>query len=213
MIDGGAVAFLAPIAANHGMSVSRESNFALAHGATLGETIKSTYDDVFVSARGAPRLALQEAGKPQRDDGNIMYGGGANRILIGDPALAPFKKSPNPDEIVEITKKPDGSLDVVLSWKEGFHPWAWDMFGSDRQRDWGIARRIPLDDLVPAGRSVRISATVRAEDDAGDTLPYFLVYAAPETFHGRRFLHLRANGPRKAIERKAVKAVFSVTME
>ena len=31
------------------MSVSREINFGLTHGASLGEVLKSTYDDVYLA--------------------------------------------------------------------------------------------------------------------------------------------------------------------
>ena len=63
MIDAGATAFIVPIADNHGMSVSREVNFGLTHGASLGEVLKSTYDDVYLATRGKLKLGIQVHGQ------------------------------------------------------------------------------------------------------------------------------------------------------
>ena len=118
LLDGGAAALLAPIAANHGMSVSMEAQFALRWGASLGEILKSTYDDVFMAANGALTLGIAEEGRPHGRDGYIMQGGGSNRILIGDPALRPFSRAPIPNESVEVEKRGDG-FRIIVDRKEG----------------------------------------------------------------------------------------------
>jgi len=211
LLDAGAAAFLCPIAANHGMSVSREVDFALENGATLGETIKSTWDDVWLAAGGAPALGLQVAGEPERADGQVMQGGGANRILVGDPSLAPFPATPHPLEQVTV-KRTERGFDVEVTWKKGFHSRGWDMYGTDRARDWCIRARVPLDDLVKAGRG-RVSATVEVADAEGQPRPHVLTRCEPEAFAGRRWLHLQANAPREGLMGEFRRAVFHVTVE
>jgi TolA-binding protein len=213
IIDAGAVAFLAPIAANHGFSTLCEQNFALTHGATLGETIKSTYDDVFLASRGKLHLDIQVEGEKHRDGEQVMQGGGANRILIGDPALAPFNATPHPTEKVEIRNRTDRGFSVIVTWDAGFHAGAWDIYGSDRQHDHRIGVRIPFDDLAREGQKTTISATVKAQDKESTELPFVMKHAEPEVHHGRRYLHLQANAARKSVERKFVQATFSVTVE
>jgi len=210
LLDAGAAAFLCPIAANHGMSVSREVDFALENGATLGETIKSTWDDVFLAAGGAPELALQVAGEPTRRDGQVMQGGGANRILIGDPSLAPFAATPHPLERVEVKRTKQG-FDVEVTWKKGFHSRGWDMYGTDRTRDWCIRARVSIDDLVKP-RGGRVTTTVEVFDAAGNPLPHVLTRAEPEAFRGHRYLHLQANAPRAGLAGEFRRAVFHVTV-
>jgi len=208
LLDAGAAAFLCPIAANHGMSVSREVDFALESGATLGEAVKSTWDDVWLAAGGTPELALQIPGEPSGHDGQVMQGGGANRILIGDPSLAPFAATPHPLEQV-VVKRTEGGFDVEVTWKKGFHSRGWDMYGADRGRDWCIRARVPLDDLVDAGPG-RVTATVEVFDEQGARLPHVLSRAEPEAFRGRRYLHLQANAPRAGIAGEFSRAVFHV---
>jgi hypothetical protein len=213
ILDAGAVAFLAPIAANHGFSTLCEQQFAVTNGATLGETIKSTYDDVFLASRGKLRLEFQVEGEKRRDQEHVMQGGGANRILIGDPALAPFKATALPTEKVEIRNRTEKGFDIVVTWEAGFHPGAWDIYGVDRQHDHRIGVRIPLDDLVPEGQKTTISATVKGQDKEAKELSYLMKHAEPEVYHGRGYLHLQANAARKSVERKFVQATFSVSVE
>ncbi|MEW6746712.1 MAG: zf-HC2 domain-containing protein [Planctomycetota bacterium] len=213
IIEAGAVAFLAPIAANHGYSTDLEIEFALHNGASLGETIKSTYDDVFLAAKGALRLDFQVAGEPQRNSEPVMQGGGANRLLIGDPALKPFEPARHPSESVEIQNARKEGFDIVVRWQKGFHPKAWDMYGTERARDWRIGARISLDDLELGEGSLRFTTAVQATDEQGQALPYRLTHAVYEEFHGRRFLHLQANAERRQVQDRAARAVFSITLE
>jgi hypothetical protein len=122
LIDAGAVALLAPIGANHGYAVDLETEFALANGASLGEIVKSTWDDVFLQARGELTLVLPEAGAPHSYDGEpVMQGGGVNRVLLGDPTLRPFAATAVPRERTTVQNVHDRSFDVVVEWDKGFH--------------------------------------------------------------------------------------------
>ena len=213
MIDAGAVAYLAPLGANHGMAVSRERDAALTRGCTLGEAVKSTWDDVFLAAGGAPALDFPVAGEPHLRGEPVMQGGGANRVLIGDPALRPFPAVAHPLEEVEV-RVVDGGIDVRVDWRAGWHPTAWDMYGSDRSADWRVVARVPLDAAAAAAlrRDGRIAFEVEVEARGADgaPLPYVLRHAVLETWRGQPVLHLQANAPRSEVERAAVDTVFRI---
>lgn len=212
-LDAGAAALLAPIAANHGFAVDLEEEFALTHGASLGEAVKSTWDDVCAAARGPLRLTLHHAGDPIDWSEPIMQGGGANRLLIGDPTLAPFTATPPPHESVTVKERGPGRFDVVVRYEAGWHTRTWDLYGLDRVRDGRIGARIDLAALLPDGKARQVRATVRVVDGDGRALPFELRHALPEEFHGRRFLHLQANAARASFEQKALVATFSVEIE
>jgi len=207
ILEAGAGAFLCPLGANHGYSVSLETEFAVVFGASLGETIKSTYDDVHLAARGAPRLDLPEEGGPHLRNEPVMQGGGSNRILIGDPALRLFTATPHPTEEVRVERTEDG-LTVVAEWKEGHHWRGWDIYGTDLARAARVWTRVPLPDGTPDGAT--FSATVEAVGKDGKPLPFAVTRVEPESFHGRRYLHLQANASRAAADRKHVRATFRV---
>ncbi len=211
-IDAGAAALLVPVAANHGMSVSMETDFALRHGASLGETIKSTYDDVFLAAGGELRLDIAKIGTPHGRDGYVMQGGGANRILIGDPALRPFEKVDYSPEQPKVVRTQSG-FTVTLERGPGFTARSWDIYGDTRPEDWRIITRVDVTDLLPKDRKCQIEASLRATSPEGEEMAYGLRYCELEEHHGRRYLHLQANGTRAVVERKAVKAVFEVKVE
>ncbi|HLQ38934.1 MAG TPA: hypothetical protein VK348_14085, partial [Planctomycetota bacterium] len=54
------------------------------------------------------------------------------------------------------------------------------------------------------------TAVVTAQDPKGAPLPYAMRRLAVEDYHGRRYLHLQANGPRGDLDRKACTIVFEV---
>jgi hypothetical protein len=218
LIDAGAVAFLGPIGPNHGFSTLNEQEFALENGASLGEALKATYDDALLACGGNPVLPRYVPGAPQPEEPNIMAAGGLNRILIGDPSLAPFKATARKGEATTIGNvrvgepgKPAG-FDVVVKWDAGFHARAWDMYGGNRQRDGRITARISLDDpaLSGNGKGISFGAAVEAADDKGSPLDYRLTRLAIEEDRGRRFLHLQANTIRKDVQGKAVIVRFHV---
>ena len=207
ILDAGAAAFLAPIAANHGFSVDLESGFALRHGASLGEAIKSTYDDVFLAAKGELVLDFAEPGAPQTSTEQVMQGGGANRILIGDPALSVFSPTAHPRETLKIEKRGEEGFDVVLDWDGGFHFREWDIYGTD-PHDWRIGERVDVTRLLP--EKARIETQVEVCDPDGTRLDYTLTRAELESFHGRRYLHLQANASREEGRDRPKEATFRV---
>ncbi|TAH34427.1 MAG: hypothetical protein EYC70_15920 [Planctomycetota bacterium] len=208
LLGAGAVALLAPIASNHGYAVLNETEFALEQGASLGAAVKSTWDDVFLQAGG--ELVLELHGSMPAAAEDVMQGGGANRILIGDPALAPFRPTAHPLEQVEVRNRGEQGFDVLVTWKEGFHPKAWDMFGGDRRADWRILARVALEDgMLPPGTVFTVDG--RVTDPQGNELPYALAHAAVESHAGRRTLFLQANAARERVQdHSALQASFQV---
>lgn len=208
-IDAGAVALLAPVGPNHGMSAMREAEFALQNGSSLGEAIKSTYDDLVLAARGALRLDIERDGTLAATGEDVMQGGGANRVLLGDPTLRPFPATEAPGETTTIERGPDGSITVRVVWAKGFHARAWDMFGSDAQRSACVPVRLAADELLPAAcTAVRVEVLASGDDGP---LPFQFTHAVFESFAGRRWLHLQANAPRAAVDGKAQRVEFRVT--
>jgi hypothetical protein len=216
-LAAGAAALCVPIGANHGLVVSMETDVALERGASLGDAVKSTWDDVFLAAGGALALDLPVAGEPHRRGENVMQGGGANRVLIGDPALRAFAAAANPAETVRIERLGGETRDsgadrgcrVIVQRAAGFLARGWDMFGASRPNDWRVTARV---DLAAAGIAVgaQLEVTVDARDEKGAPMPYTLRRAVLEDLDGVRWLHLQANAPRAAVENKAVTAVFTL---
>jgi hypothetical protein len=207
-LAAGAAALLVPLGANHGMSVAMETDFALRNGASLGEALKSTWDDVLLAARGQLVLDVPADGEPHRDGEQVMQGGGSNRILIGDPALRPFRAVTGDAESVAVQRTGAG-LRVTVTRAAGWQPRAWDMFGGERDRDWRVLARVDLGELALAG-SRQFDVGVAAQDPGGKPLPYTMQRVAIEDHHGRRWLHLQANGPRAQLDRQAATIVFDV---
>ncbi|MEM7201025.1 MAG: zf-HC2 domain-containing protein [Planctomycetota bacterium] len=209
-LAAGAASMLVPLGANHGMSVAMEVDFALRHGASLGETIKSTYDDVLLAAEGDLVLDVPQAGGPKVHREAVMQGGGANRILIGDPALRPFAATASAAEAVRVDRDGD-DLTITIVRQKGWQPRSWDMFGTARSHDYRVLTRV---DLTAVGRPdmAALEATVTAASPDGNALGYAMQRAALEDHNGRRYLHLQANGTRAELERKAATISFHVHM-
>ncbi|MBM4059609.1 MAG: hypothetical protein FJ265_00720 [Planctomycetes bacterium] len=208
-LDAGAVALLAPVGPNHGMSAMRESEFALREGASLGEAVKSSWDDVLLAARGPLRLDLVEGGKFVDRGEHVMQGGGANRVLLGDPTLRPFAATRDPREQVAVERTGGGAFTVRVDWAQGFHARAWDMYGTDRERGACVPVRVAVDGLLPAGCTA-VRAEAAATGAGGEVLPFAMAHAVLERFAGRRFLHLQANAPRAAVDGQEQHVVFRV---
>lgn len=206
VLDAGAVALLAPVGPNHGLAVMRETETALRGGASLGEAVKASWDAVVMGAGGVPKLDLVVDGKLVKDGEQIMQGGGANRALLGDPTLRPFKATIDAREGVDVRPGEDGTFTVDVTWAEGFHATGWDMYGIDRHRGACLAVRVPL-----PGAATAFDVAVTAVGADGKALPYTFTRALVETFAGQRYLHLQANGARDAVEGKAVTLHFAVS--
>lgn len=215
LIDGGAGALLVPIAANHGLAVTLEGHFALKHGATLGETIKSTYDDVILQAGGIPKLLItREGDEPSYFGEPIMQSGGANRILIGDPALRLFKKTQIEIEDEIITPHADKkAMKVQLIWEKGYHGSAWNLFADGRGGEQRMNTRIDcteMKSLIESAREGNLKVTAKILDAEGKSVPCTPLVEL-EMIGGRSFLHLQASANDKTLAHSEHRAVFDMT--
>lgn len=222
-IDAGAAALLVPIASNHGMSCMMEQQFALENGATLGETIKSTYDDVFFQAAGLPNIKIVQAGESAHYSEPIMQGGGANRILIGDPELKLFTPTPAPGESIKVEWDAKANeLVVTVDWEKGFHATGWNMFGEDRTANYRIKTRVALDQelashgeqfaaqLSKLSRTPTVSCTIVDGTQAPiECHPRCVV----ESFAGQTYLHLQASMSRDPNYQSSFTATFRIPLD
>lgn len=217
MLDAGAVALLAPIGANHGMATAREQRFAFLTGAPLGEVMKSTYDDIVLANGGMPALGVPD-GRPEGmsawEREPVMAGGGANRILLGDPRLAPFRAVDPPREALRsrwVEEDGPRRLVVEVEWSDGFHAAAWDMFGTRRDADWRVVARVEVDPAeVPIDATVEVVAFRAVHPGTEEAQPYGDARAMVEHHRGRAFLHLVANAPRETTAYEGVRARFEL---
>jgi len=205
MIDAGAGALLVPIASNHGWSAMNEIAFALEHDASLGEAIKSTYDDICFQAGERTQWKLVQAGdRIDYTDEHIMRAGGANRILIGDPALRLFSAVPIQGEITSVQSTADEFV-VTIDWDDGFHPGEWNLYGEPTEPT-RIGTRIEW----PAGMAVAPNTgqlTVQVEDAAGRAHTH-RAQTAVEQYRGRMYLHIQAVSDDQDLRGKARRATF-----
>lgn len=214
LIEGGAGALLVPIAANHGLSVTMESYFAVKHGATLGETIKSTYNDVIFQAGGVPKLLLTEEGDAPNFHGEpVMQSGGANRILIGDPALKLFEPTSIAVESESLKLDVENrTLEVRLDWKRGYHGAAWNLFADGRGGNQRMFTRIDCTEIKAFLEGVEggeLSVSAQLTDAIGNEVKS-LAIAEVETIGGRSFLHLQASATVDSISSSEHKAIFTL---
>lgn len=210
MLDAGVAAFMAPIGANHGFAVGLEAEFALREGASLGEILKSTYDDVLVRH---PRLVLDlpEPGKKPSVKEPVMAGGGINRLLIGDPACRPFAKTEDVRQVVDVElDRERGETRVTVKWAGGFHYAAWDLYGTDRLHPRRICARVAVTIPGPVhlGKESAPLMRIEASDAERKPLPLFAAPVVRERRQGRQYLHLQANYDEKLLPHGVPSATF-----
>lgn len=211
MIEAGAGALLVPIASNHGYSTLNESMFAIRYGASLGEIIKSTYDDICLQANGAPRLVIVEQGEKHHFGAEpVMQGGGANRILIGDPSLTFFEPTEVSGESVEVVANEGENLEIAIEWEDGFHPWGWNIYSESRQQEIRVFARVPWPAELPVPTNDSLSATVDVINGDAKQIDHEAKVVL-EDWHGKTYLHLQAATTDSSVHYKARTASFRVT--
>jgi hypothetical protein len=193
ILDAGAAAFIAPLGPNHGYATLVESEAAFEGRLDLGDVVRSTWNQVAVALGKAPAPDLYVPGGGPVDPGAPMTGGAMNRVLYGDPALAPFAKETlapsvgvDRREVTGVT----GGFAVVATVRE--KSWSqWDMFGAGADHD-RVRAVVELTKDDPASLDVR----VRATDAAGKRIAADRLSALVERIDGKRLLHLQVSAPR-----------------
>lgn len=210
LIDAGAGSLIVPIASNHGFSNSLETQFALNYGTTLGESIKSTYDDVYQQAGGVPALLIVEPGDSKDLSEPIMQGTGPNRLLIGDPALSLFKPTTIPHEKSDIKwDEQNNKLTVSMEWEKGSHPEAWNIYADAEGRGNRMRIRVPLKPGVDIDPN-QLNVTAKLKAGNRKELPC-LPFVGLEQFNGRTFLHLQATTNKDGLMHGHHQVTFNVS--
>jgi hypothetical protein len=193
VLDAGAAAFVAPMGPNHGYATLVEAQRALEGRLDLGDLVRSTWNDVALSLGEAPSPDLYLPGGPPVDRGNAMAGGGMNRALFGDPALAPFAgEKVEPAVRVERREVSGAGSGFAVAATVREKDWAqWDLYGGGGPHD-RIGAVLPLAPEDPASLEVRVAAT----DPSGKPIAVDRLSCAVERIDGKRLLHLRAAAPR-----------------
>jgi hypothetical protein len=207
VLDAGAVAYVAPLGPNHGYRTLVEAQEAFEKRLALGDVLRSTYNDVAMSQGRAPvlDLYLPEGGEVDRDRGEIMAGGGANRVLYGDPSVSPFGREEVPPAVAVARESIEGGF-VLRAERKHRDWWSWDMFGGD-----GNNARIrvvtPLGEKDPRTLVVSASAT----GAKGGPVEIRRLDAHVEWHDGARLLHLQVAAPRGGgLDAVGAKAEFRV---
>ncbi|MDQ7779066.1 MAG: lanthionine synthetase LanC family protein [Planctomycetota bacterium] len=202
----GPSAFLGPIGANHGFSCTVEIYRAMMTGMSLGDVMRSRYNEILLGAGSKLDIHLFEPGEPHLVE-DAMRGGGANRLLYGDPMYVPFKAGGK--DWLKTEKKP-------LTGKSGFVvqcevldeqcPYFWDMFGADPQNS---ERIYTVVELTPPTQAIKeISAS--AKSPSGEKIATAKCSWGVEQIDGKALLHLQVNAARETLAKKGTVVEFAV---
>ncbi len=169
---------------------SQELEHLWVHGDALGHAIKATYDGTTVALRQSEyRLFRYQKGgpRPQKTLAMTMIGGGASRVLYGDPTYVPFAASAKPTFPVR-TRSGRGTL--TIDWKARQKPPGWlaiDVYRCGGQWTNRIALRekIPL----PLARQLKSFEVKKLTSKAGP-LPGRFPTAMVERWGGEAYLHV-----------------------
>ncbi len=200
ILGDGPSAFLAPIGPNHGYATLVELHRALATGMSLGDLMRSRYDEIILDEGGRLVAPTFVPGEPEPEE-DPMRGGGVNRLLFGDPAYRPFPAADR--DAVKATSRLDGkTLHVrceVVSADDGVF---WDMFGGDRENPERVYAVVEL----PAGFGEVGSVTATSDVALAKECRWGV-----EELDGKRLLHLQANGKSDTLGKAGVVVEFTVS--
>lgn len=206
ILGAGASAFLAPIGSNHGFATLVESWRALSTGMSLGEVMRTRYNEIVLAERGPLAAPLYVHGEPELTE-DPMRGGGVNRLLYGDPLYRPFADAGRSAVKMEFQPKSAGAATVTLTVVDENSGLSWDMFGNDRENPERVYGVIDL----PAASKAIVGVTAAGKSPDGKALPLSgTITWAMEDIDGKRRLHLQANGPRDALSAKGTVVAFTL---
>jgi hypothetical protein len=152
--------------------------------------------DIMPLVPGAP--------EPQEDP---MRGGGANRLLYGDPACAPFASSGTEwlKKTVELSED-GGELRVNCAVLDETAPVFWDMFGGNQEKPEAVVAVVEIPKGFDAGGVLSVTAELSGAKDGGK----LKCLCAVELVDGKMLLHLKAGGAQGVLEKKGAVVLFTV---
>lgn len=205
-IAHGAVAYFGPLAANNANRAAIEEWWIRRGGIALGDVVKRTHDELVLGARDHQlSFAEFEDGEPEPRE-SPMFHDTVHRVLFGDPAYTPWPDLRATTHRLRIEELGKG-MRVTADWSDlAADPFVWDPWrersarGTAEGERGRIHERIPLP-APPRGRvEVEIEEAWAQRGDAREALelhPLALVEIDPD---GQAVLHLKASGPRAAMD-------------
>jgi rhamnogalacturonyl hydrolase YesR len=205
ILSDGPSAYLAPIGPNHGYACSVELHRALSAGLSLGDVMRSRYNEIILGGGGNLDISLYEPDGPMLSE-NPMRGGGANRTLYGDPLLSPFPNSGKDYLRRRLASLPNGSLRVTCEVVDETAPMFWDMFGNDPQNPERIYTVVEL----PKGFDHVGTVSASAKAVTGKEISLSPCKWGIEKIDGKTLVHLQVNGLRGALSRQGTTVEFTL---
>jgi len=204
-IAHGAVAYLAPLAANNANRAAIEEWWIRRGGVALGDVVKFTHDELVL---GAVDHELQFAefvdGRPEPRE-SPMFHDTVHRVLFGDPAYVPWPDQ-RPTTHQQRVEELGRGLRVTVDWSQlREDPFVWDPWRErdprgDRGERGRLHERVVLAS-APRGRpeaEVEEAWAMRGEERREIALEATaLLERDPD---GAAVLHLKASGPRAAMD-------------
>ena len=191
ILDAGAAAYIAPLGPNHGFRTLVEAQEGLEQRLSLGDILRSTYDDIAMALGRAPELGLYTRSEQDVNRGHLMASGGANRLLYGDPALSPFADV-EVEPAIEVSREelPRGSGFLIRAVSRHRDWWSWNMFGERNQSE-----RIRLVVELQKDDPEELLVIATARNAAGELVLASGLDAHVECIDGGRRLHLQIAAP------------------
>lgn len=194
------VGYLAALHPDHGMPVYQEMEYLAFEGASLGDTMKRTYDGIVLGAGGKlPAFEVLKDGEamPPWTPSDFMLKGTASRVLFGDPALIVGDAFAPPPFNVTAAEEPGGLRATATVSNAALKSTFTDTYHGD------LNPKVPFNDRawvrvdLPAGWKAGSVEAVGVQS-GGKPIPYRLVGYAVEDDGGTRRLHaqvdVRADG-------------------
>lgn len=190
VLASGATALFAGLDPDRLEQSSQELEHLWVHGDSLGRAIKETYDGTTMALRRSVyRLFRYKEGhpRPQKNLAMTMIGGGASRVLYGDPTYVPFTACAKPAFPVR-TKR--GRKALTIEWKARQKPDGW--LAVDVYRCGGRwTNRIAFRERIPlkVARELESFQVEKLTSETGP-LPGRFPTAMVERWGGRAYLHV-----------------------
>lgn len=194
VLDKRPAAYFAAVHPDHGIPVYQEMERLFYTGASLGEVMKYTYDQVVLASRGMDcKLSKWKPGAPTPTTGRgktELYGSAA-RLLYGDPRVKPIIEPVAPPYRADVEKTLEGLYVQAVMNNLLLRFTHMDTFSGDL-----CAESVPFNDRmylqlnIPKDVSVGEVEIVSAKGRNGD-LKHRLVAYALEEWRGKRILHVQ----------------------
>jgi len=208
ILSAGPSAYLAPIGANHGYSCTIEKEIALSTGMPLGDVMRTRYNELVIAGKGRLKIGRYHPGEEDPVE-YVMQGGGANRVLYGDPLFSPFKSTATHKDYLAKKSKPikgKNGFTLICEVVDDMSGIFWDMYGENRTYSGRIYTTVDFDKKKGAVKEV----TASAELADGQEVKITELFWALEMIDSKIVLHLQVNCKRGDLKKLGAKVKFNI---